>query len=1369
MRRPLHTRALALLLSVAMVFAVVVVATPSASAYTFSSADTSGKTDRELIDSLFNNTSDETCQDFLLLWLAVAYYGGFDVQTPGNSVPETTWTGLLEHGNPTVTRTNDGNYIFSTKEETGSGLITITFVNPHFVLDDPSGYGTIITKNSDEEIINTRTYENRSDTAATVESTFSSTVSTELTQTASTSMANSVGTEVSVSAKIAVVDLSVSVSYNFTHTTETSKALAEAQSTTLGSGTTVTLQPWSYVTVTTSEATTTNTMPYNGSAHLVYGVIINGDNRTGSDIADAINQTWNENMGLNDLYKKDEILVFGYADGTTAMSDVAGAIGVYAPNGNSQGKMGGSYNGFTWTDYDDSGSKKAQAQGLYSTLYYLYEIYGQITAEYKGSYIFTSKVTKQTVSGMSSLLALSDMQIDSGGIQVMEDGWYNITNLAVNTADSRKNSPYVGFTGLTQKWYIDPSPTLSDYTDAQTFYDELPASDGVADIWTNPSTGQTYVRGLSEGTTYLNLAVLYKNPEKSYVLSALTTADTMNQYVKITVIGKPRASDITLTGEVWDYYLTSSADSYTVNFPGGLSVSARDQFGDPYGLDEGNCDWAIWEPNAADFTVVSGGTFVTTNPGVYYVYAVDPDTGAYSNPISFEVFPEPKPVSLTLSGEIEEMKLGVGDVPVTVDLAELNVEATDQYNALFGALDETNCEWVVYFPQEEGTDAADFYSLSGSDLTILRAGSYGVQAKYTDSNSGEDILSENVIWFVVLDAPVAAEITISGEIPALDTNDKTKEHSYGLSQLEITLIDQYSDDFTIDPSLMVWEIVQGEQYASIFGDVITGLVQGSGELRLVYDGRLYSNNLSFEVQALPYVKELFQSVTADFVVEGVEYDLTEVPLTAKDQWGEEYSLSDAQIASLEWSISNNVTSTVETADVTLTGSKLEVATGAVTYAGTGTLILTATLPDRGDGNASTAVFVTLRVRQAAVPTKLTIGLIGDTKLWSGQNALVSEFFTISALDQYGEDFAITPGDVDWTSSDATAYEFSVAKGNLVISAKDENGTADISVSMDIIKQDLKTALTETVTSNVISMEVPGVRRVDSISVSGAPASAAFGSTLNVGALTPVIYDTDGVAFTSEELAGYPAMVTWTIDPGNTGSTFNASTGKITFGNTRGTMILTAMVVNASSQKLASTTVEIQVCALHSAYISGYSDGSFRPDKSITRAEAAQMFYLLAKADGYTPSSGSSKEFFPDVKKSDWYYDAVKYLADIGVASGYPDETFKPNSTITRAEFIAMAMRLIELDAISGTASFTDVPKSHWAAGYIAAARDAGYISGYPNGSFGPEKQITRAEAVTILGRIRGCDGLSKGRSFTDVPKSHWAYKAITAAATEHIH
>ena len=189
---------------------------------------------------------------------------------------------------------------------------------------------------------------------------------------------------------------------------------------------------------------------------------------------------------------------------------------------------------------------------------------------------------------------------------------------------------------------------------------------------------------------------------------------------------------------------------------------------------------------------------------------------------------------------------------------------------------------------------------------------------------------------------------------------------------------------------------------------------------------------------------------------------------------------------------------------------------------------------------------------------------------------------------------------------------------------------------------------------------------------------------------------------------------------------------------------------------------------HSAYISGYPDGTVGPDKTITRAEAATMFYNLL-AD----KTGDAKTF-TDIPANQWYAKAVMTLAGKGVISGYPDGTFKPDASITRAEFVTMAMNFA--NAEKGTAcSFPDVPQNMWYYGAIAGATQNGWISGYPDGIFGPDRYITRAEVTSVINRMENraadmsfmMDHLDELRTFSDLSFGHWAYGSMMEAANGH--
>ena len=152
-------------------------------------------------------------------------------------------------------------------------------------------------------------------------------------------------------------------------------------------------------------------------------------------------------------------------------------------------------------------------------------------------------------------------------------------------------------------------------------------------------------------------------------------------------------------------------------------------------------------------------------------------------------------------------------------------------------------------------------------------------------------------------------------------------------------------------------------------------------------------------------------------------------------------------------------------------------------------------------------------------------------------------------------------------------------------------------------------------------------------------------------------------------------------------------------------------------------------------IGGYEDGTFKPDRAITRAE----FVRLLNSAAPTAFTSSASINFSDVSESDWFYADVAKAVGGRVASGFEDGTFRPGETVTRmqaAVFICNAKGLTPNEAAAN--NFTDAAQiPSWAKGAVGAAVAAGYLSGYPDGSFGGSKGMTRAEAVSTLDRVLG--------------------------------
>ena len=189
---------------------------------------------------------------------------------------------------------------------------------------------------------------------------------------------------------------------------------------------------------------------------------------------------------------------------------------------------------------------------------------------------------------------------------------------------------------------------------------------------------------------------------------------------------------------------------------------------------------------------------------------------------------------------------------------------------------------------------------------------------------------------------------------------------------------------------------------------------------------------------------------------------------------------------------------------------------------------------------------------------------------------------------------------------------------------------------------------------------------------------------------------------------------------------------------------------------------------HRLYMVGYPDDTFGPDRNMTRAEVAQMFYalLLDQNVSYT-------ENFSDVPSDAWYAEAVNTLAALGMIDGYPDGTFRPDATITRAEFCVIALAFA-YEPESFDCSFYDVSVNDWFYDYVAQATSYGWISG-GSGAFRPNDAITRAEVSVIvnnmLGRVADEDYVDRHEdeltTFPDVTSSYWAYYSIMETTNSH--
>ena len=192
---------------------------------------------------------------------------------------------------------------------------------------------------------------------------------------------------------------------------------------------------------------------------------------------------------------------------------------------------------------------------------------------------------------------------------------------------------------------------------------------------------------------------------------------------------------------------------------------------------------------------------------------------------------------------------------------------------------------------------------------------------------------------------------------------------------------------------------------------------------------------------------------------------------------------------------------------------------------------------------------------------------------------------------------------------------------------------------------------------------------------------------------------------------------------------------------------------------------------HYAYVVGYPDGMVYPQKNITRAEVATIFFRLL-TDETREANMTKSNGYNDMKDGAWYTCAVSTLSKMGIIKGYEDGSFKPDASISRAEFAAIAARF-DPDGDTTPATFSDV-SSHWAKDEISIAANHGWIKGYEDGSFKPDQKITRAETMTLVNRVlkrlpETKDDLHKDmKTWPDNQnESAWFYLAVQEATNSH--
>ncbi len=351
-----------------------------------------------------------------------------------------------------------------------------------------------------------------------------------------------------------------------------------------------------------------------------------------------------------------------------------------------------------------------------------------------------------------------------------------------------------------------------------------------------------------------------------------------------------------------------------------------------------------------------------------------------------------------------------------------------------------------------------------------------------------------------------------------------------------------------------------------------------------------------------------------------------------------------------------------------------------------------------------------------------------------------------------------------------------------VTVLDKDNKAVANVSVTVTDKNKATATKSTDTNGKITVPVKSTGGGSSSGGGGGRGGSSGGSYINSNTTNITVTDKNGKKVSVTKSTDKDGKITLTLPNGAdlTGDNYYTIKATDSKGNAKAEI---SIVLKDKKNNTANGTTDkngmlILPGSKHKAYIMGYPDGSFRPDGDMSRAEAAAIFARLI-ADKKNESVKGTPSF-KDTPNNEWYSAFVGYLEKYNIISGYEDGTFRPDESITRAEFVTIAVRYYslfnEVKSVSNTTKYNDLSNNYWAIKNISYATSEKWLNGYSDGSFRPDIVVTRAEVVTIINRATGRNAdtefinknLTVLNRFTDVENnSHWAAYDIFEASNDH--
>lgn len=831
-------------------------------------------------------------------------------------------------------------------------------------------------------------------------------------------------------------------------------------------------------------------------------------------------------------------------------------------------------------------------------------------------------------------------------------------------------------------------------------------------------------------------------------------------------------------------------------------------------LDEYDVDWYGFNPRLSgawtvvdkDGNVASEYAEITTNRNGYpLLRALKPNDGKelflrYEPKASIETTSDfnsdlieltIKPVKLSevkLAGEFAPFYLNDGNN--TTDVSNLTVTAKDEEDNDFDVTDKV--KW--YAEEKDGITVNE----TTGEISFTKAGTYQIYAVVNGTQS-------NRVALQVLPERYLNEITIEGTIPNLTYDDDTAK-TFALSLLTITGKDQYGEDMTLDTDQYEWKLTSDKGHAAINGNKITGLIVGTDTVTLYYPVGKDDNNetiykqslpITVNVVAKPYVDEFYYNGGAPNAVEGMAYDLAQIPLIARDQHGNPFDVPN----DIEWKLAEN-----NQTNATLENGKLTVAAGQVPNASYADVILEAHSPSLN----KTAKNVVVKAEQPAVLKSITATM--DTfVLRLDENARLADHFTAVGYDQYGREMQ----NIVFTWYTAKPDVVSLENGTLKALKED---STEIYASADGIE------------SNRITLTVTAPRRLTGITVSGVASTAAKNTTFDLTKAVVKTADQFGKEFNSDELAAYPAAIRWTLEKNDTNAVIDGNT--LSFGDKEGKMTLICAAVNTDTNVIVEKKIKIQIggssggggsssggggggggggSSAYAIIIESSKNGNVTSSRqtaskgdtitlTVTPAQGYQLERIIAadsdekevklteKNGVYTftmPASKvtvqasfkkdaeetteTTKNPFTDVPNGAYYADAVLWAVKNGITGGTSATAFSPDAPCTRAQAVTFLWRAAGSPAPkSNEMPFTDVAANAYYRDAVLWAIENGITSGTSANTFSPDVACTRGQIVAFLWRSKQSPAITAENPFVDVDAADYYHDAVLWAASKGI-